>query len=39
MAGIKHNLIINATSRKVYDAITLQEGLAGWWTVDTIARP
>jgi len=39
MASIKHYLIIKATPQKVYDAITLQEGLAGWWTEETVATP
>ena len=39
MAGIKHFVVIKTTADKVYKAITEQEGLAGWWTKDTIAKP
>jgi len=39
MVGIKHFVVIKTTTDKVYKAITEQEGLAGWWTKDTIAKP
>ncbi len=39
MAEIKHFLIIKASPEKVYRAITEQEGLASWWTRETIAKP
>ena len=31
-AGIHHAVVIGATARKVYDAVTTEAGLAGWWT-------
>jgi uncharacterized protein YndB with AHSA1/START domain len=39
MTSIRHNVVIKATSEKVYQAITEQDGLASWWTTDTIAKP
>ncbi len=39
MPEIKHNVIIKTTPEKVYEAITTQEGLANWWTKQTIAKP
>jgi uncharacterized protein YndB with AHSA1/START domain len=39
MADIKINLTIKAAPGKVYNAITTQEGLSGWWAKQTIARP
>ncbi len=39
MAEIKHLLIINTPAAVIYRAITEQEGLAGWWTRQTEARP
>ncbi len=39
MANIRHNLTIEVQARIVYDAITTQEGLAGWWTTNAIAKP
>ncbi len=32
MANIRHNLTITASTKQVYDAITLENGLKGWWT-------
>ncbi|HYE53715.1 MAG TPA: SRPBCC domain-containing protein [Chitinophagaceae bacterium] len=32
MPHIRHELLIEASPEKIYDAITTQEGLAGWWT-------
>jgi uncharacterized protein YndB with AHSA1/START domain len=39
LADIKHLLTIKALPQKVYQAITEQEGLANWWTRETLARP
>jgi uncharacterized protein YndB with AHSA1/START domain len=39
MADIRHNVVIKAPVEKIYNAITTQEGLASWWTTDTIAKP
>ncbi|HJT73135.1 MAG TPA: SRPBCC domain-containing protein [Chitinophaga sp.] len=38
MPDIRHKLLIEVPVEKVYDAITTQEGLAGWWTPDTKAE-
>lgn len=37
--GIHHRLLIQQPVEKVYAALTTQEGLAGWWTPETIAKP
>ena len=37
--SIYHRLLIEAPVEKVYQALTTQEGLAGWWTPDTLAKP
>lgn len=39
MANIRHNLIIKSPCKIVYDTLTLEQGLMGWWTNDTIAKP
>lgn len=39
MPDIRHLLRINASTEKVYNAITTQEGLSGWWCPDTMAKP
>jgi uncharacterized protein YndB with AHSA1/START domain len=39
MAELKHLVEINAPASKVYRALTEQEGLAGWWTLETVAEP
>jgi len=39
MANIRHNLIIKASIEQVYDAITSEEGLKGWWTEGATAKP
>jgi uncharacterized protein YndB with AHSA1/START domain len=39
MYDIKHLVTIDAPLPLVYMALTEQEGLAGWWTTDTIAKP
>lgn len=36
---ICHRLLIEAPVEKVYEAITTQKGLAGWWTPETTAKP
>lgn len=37
--SICHRLLIAVPVETVYEAITTQKGLAGWWTPDTIAKP
>jgi uncharacterized protein YndB with AHSA1/START domain len=39
MKSIYHQLRIAAPAETVYNAITTQEGLAGWWTPETKAKP
>jgi len=39
MSDIKHKLIIKATPAIVFDAITTQQGLEGWWAKQTHAKP
>lgn len=39
MNHIHHKLLINAPAREVYEAITSQAGLAGWWTPGAEAQP
>jgi uncharacterized protein YndB with AHSA1/START domain len=39
LADIKHLLTIKASPEKVYQAIIEQEGLANWWTRETLAKP
>lgn len=39
MADIKHKLEIAASPEKVFENLTTQEGLSGWWTPDTHAKP
>ena len=39
MAELLHRIEIDGTAQKVYEAITTQEGLGGWWTADAIAEP
>lgn len=39
MANLRHNLTIEASAKQVYDAITLEEGLRGWWTNEATAKP
>ena len=34
MPDIKHLLSINAPTEAVYNAVTTQEGVAGWWTTE-----
>jgi uncharacterized protein YndB with AHSA1/START domain len=37
--SIFHRLLIETPAEKLYEAITTQEGLAGWWTTETTAKP
>jgi uncharacterized protein YndB with AHSA1/START domain len=37
LKSICHRLLIEAPVEKVYGALTTQEGLAGWWTPETVA--
>ncbi|MEP7144213.1 MAG: SRPBCC domain-containing protein [Ferruginibacter sp.] len=39
MPNIHHELLIGVSADKVYSAITHQEGLSGWWTPGTEAKP
>ncbi|WP_246269285.1 SRPBCC family protein [Chitinophaga oryzae] len=39
MNNIWHRLVIKASPEDVYKALSTQEGLAGWWTPDTVAKP
>lgn len=39
MENIRHKLEINAPVSKVYQQLVTQEGLSGWWTPDTSAKP
>ncbi|WP_410222473.1 SRPBCC family protein [Pedobacter sp.] len=39
MTAILHKLSINAPVEKVYEAITTQKGLSGWWAKQTTAKP
>lgn len=39
MPDIVHRVGIRATPRKVYAALTEQNGLAGWWTTSVKASP
>jgi uncharacterized protein YndB with AHSA1/START domain len=39
MKSILHRLIIETPVAKVYEALTTQEGLSGWWTPETTAKP
>jgi len=39
MNSIWHRLTIKASPETVYQALTTQQGLAGWWTPDTTAAP
>ncbi len=36
---IAHELDIAASPEAVFDALTTQAGLAGWWTTDCFAEP
>lgn len=39
MPHIRHEVLIGSNVEKVYDALTTENGLAGWWTPDTKAKP
>ena len=39
MPNIRHQLIIEASPEKIYNAITTPEGLSAWWTPDAKAKP
>src|SRR4051794_23210422 len=39
MAEIRHNVMIKATPQKIYEAITTEEGLSGWWAKQSVAKP
>lgn len=39
MVDLYHEMIVNASPERVYDAITTQDGLRGWWTADSTAEP
>lgn len=38
MADLHHEISIDASPEKVYEAIATQEGLRGWWTGDSVAE-
>jgi uncharacterized protein YndB with AHSA1/START domain len=38
MVDIKHYITIKKPASVVYKAVTEQQGLASWWTTDTIAK-
>src|ERR1700722_13741713 len=39
MPNIRERLLIGATPKHVYAALTTEEGLASWWTHNTKASP
>jgi uncharacterized protein YndB with AHSA1/START domain len=39
MINMPHQIMINATPEKVYDAITTTEGIKGWWSTDAKVEP
>lgn len=39
LKSICHRLLIEAPAETIYTALTTQEGLAGWWTPETVAKP
>lgn len=39
MAEIRHMLLVDAPIDALYKAVTEQQGLAAWWTLETIAVP
>jgi uncharacterized protein YndB with AHSA1/START domain len=39
MANMRHEVEIDAPPEKVFEAITTQAGLRGWWTADSMAEP
>src|SRR5690606_10894333 len=36
---IRINVTIKASSETIYNALTTEDGLSGWWAKQTIARP
>lgn len=38
MADMQHEISIDASPEKVYQAVTTPEGLRGWWTADSVAE-
>lgn len=39
MEAIRHYVVIKNTPEKIFDAITTEEGLKGWWATQAIALP
>jgi predicted ester cyclase/uncharacterized protein YndB with AHSA1/START domain len=39
MPEIMHQLTINSSAEKIYQALTEQRSLVGWWTTDVVAEP
>lgn len=39
MPHILHRIVIHASPERVYQALSEQRGLAGWWTTNTTASP
>jgi uncharacterized protein YndB with AHSA1/START domain/predicted SnoaL-like aldol condensation-catalyzing enzyme len=39
MPSIIHQLTIKCSVDRIYQALTEQQGLAGWWTTDVVAEP
>lgn len=39
MEHIRHLVTIQAPASKVFEAISTQQGLANWWTEQTVAKP
>ena len=39
MPNIRHELLIEAPAEKIFDAITTQEGVAGWWAPGATTKP
>jgi uncharacterized protein YndB with AHSA1/START domain len=37
--NIHHELLIEAPATKIFDALTTQEGLSGWWTPEATTKP
>lgn len=38
MANLRHNLMIETPIKQLYDSITLEKGLKGWWTNEATAK-
>lgn len=39
MIKMPHQITINGTPKKVFDAITTTKGIKGWWSTDAKAGP